>query len=604
MCLTKKLTSILFFLTFINLNYSHTERVHQYIVQESYKLLKLYLGNKDIPKMQANLGYKETGGFLSWVDRGSDYIDGTICAGAYREDVQDIVYGYGEAWGIPIADQTAQEWYASVTHFWEADQGDYALTNLDLTPNMQIPNAYMKMMRYYNSMWIGINQRVEATTVKGDNVLVFRLSGTSGGNFYYDNLINFYKTGKVYNNFAILKSLNSNREYYYDGDLYIKEPLRSKIVFEILGRMCHLLADMSVPAHVHNTTHIPKLSKDKYEQSFMNIEFNDESFNNPNITFWNANRVWNTFGSIVSPYVSFDNSLHYLMYTLNQITDHFANRTVNGDDIFNNNYSEITNNFPYGINPVTISQYNDDVSYSEEMIAIRDKTFPHAIRATAGLLYWFAKEAGILPIPITGARIEYLYNYEFKAIPENGFGPFTYRWEMLKDGTLLRAAPGNQWTQVGISSPTLQLYDPNNGDYRDFSVRCVITDNGSGISKTSNEIFIDVIPPSASVKNIETPVSQRLALEEGTTVSRVKLTNHPNPFNPATTINYSLKEKENIIIKVYNSIGQEVAELVNGDVEAGEHQAIFNASHLTSGIYYCRLISKDYNQTIKLILMK
>ncbi len=150
-----------------NISYAHTERVHQYLAREAYKLLKLYLGNNDIPVMLNNLGYKETGNFLSWLNRGSDFVDGTICAGAYREDVQDIVYGYGEAWGIPLADPAAQEWIASVTHFWEADQGDNALTNLDLVPNLQIPNAYQKILRYFNDMWVGINSRVEARTVQG-----------------------------------------------------------------------------------------------------------------------------------------------------------------------------------------------------------------------------------------------------------------------------------------------------------------------------------------------------------------------------------------------------------------------------------------------------
>ena len=391
-----------------NISYAHTERVHQYLAREAYKLLKLYLGNKDIPVMFNNLGYKETGNFLSWVDRGSDFVDGTICAGAYREDVQDIVYGYGEAWGIPAIDQTAQEWLASVTHFWEADQGDNAPTNLDWVPNLQIPNAYQKILRYFNDMWIGINSRVEARTVQGEQVRLYTVAGNEGANMHYNSIIELFKSGKIYVPYAIVLNVQTGQSRSYIGDIFINETLRNKIVFEILGRMCHLVADMSVPAHVHNNSHIPTLgTADKYEQDFMFIQWNDESFSLPSVTYWDANRVWNTFGNIMNPYVSYDTPLHLLMYSVNQLSDHFASRTVAGDDIFNPTYSDVQQYFPYSITPTTIAQYS--AASVSSLTTIRNATFPHAIRAIAGLLYWFAKEADLLPIPLTSVYVSGTY---------------------------------------------------------------------------------------------------------------------------------------------------------------------------------------------------
>ncbi len=84
----------------------------------------------------------------------------------------------------------------------------------------------------------------------------------------------------------------------------------------------------------------------------------------------------------------------------------------------------------------------------------------------------------------------------------------------------------------------------------------------------------------------------------------VLLTNYPNPFNPTTTIMYSLPEAARAKIVVYNSLGQVVKTLVNDYVEAGEHTINFDASQLATGVYYYRLTTSHYAETRKLLLMK
>jgi len=61
--------------------------------------------------------------------------------------------------------------------------------------------------------------------------------------------------------------------------------------------------------------------------------------------------------------------------------------------------------------------------------------------------------------------------------------------------------------------------------------------------------------------------------------------NYPNPFNPSTTISYLLPQDTRVILKIYNSIGQEVKTLVNDDRSAGYHQEVWNASNVASGMY-------------------
>jgi hypothetical protein len=80
--------------------------------------------------------------------------------------------------------------------------------------------------------------------------------------------------------------------------------------------------------------------------------------------------------------------------------------------------------------------------------------------------------------------------------------------------------------------------------------------------------------------------------------------NFPNPFNPSTKINYSLPVEGFVTLDIYNSIGQKVATLVNETKTAGTYAVDFNASNLTSGIYFYKISSGNFTETKKMILLK
>lgn len=80
--------------------------------------------------------------------------------------------------------------------------------------------------------------------------------------------------------------------------------------------------------------------------------------------------------------------------------------------------------------------------------------------------------------------------------------------------------------------------------------------------------------------------------------------NYPNPFNPATTITFSLTQKSDVSLKVFNLLGQEVATVVNGVKTAGVHKVNFDASELTSGVYFYTIKSGEFVSTKKMILLK
>ncbi|MBV6477492.1 MAG: hypothetical protein HGGPFJEG_00231 [Ignavibacteria bacterium] len=85
--------------------------------------------------------------------------------------------------------------------------------------------------------------------------------------------------------------------------------------------------------------------------------------------------------------------------------------------------------------------------------------------------------------------------------------------------------------------------------------------------------------------------------------------NYPNPFNPVTKINFSLPKSENVSLKVYDALGNEVANLINNEkLVSGKYSIDFNAygyeMKLSSGVYYYKLITDNFADTKKMILIK
>ena len=80
--------------------------------------------------------------------------------------------------------------------------------------------------------------------------------------------------------------------------------------------------------------------------------------------------------------------------------------------------------------------------------------------------------------------------------------------------------------------------------------------------------------------------------------------NYPNPINPSTEIIYTITKAGNVTLKVYNMLGQEIVTLVNGYQAANSYEVNFNASGLSSGVYYYRLQAGVFSETKKLVLLR
>ena len=80
--------------------------------------------------------------------------------------------------------------------------------------------------------------------------------------------------------------------------------------------------------------------------------------------------------------------------------------------------------------------------------------------------------------------------------------------------------------------------------------------------------------------------------------------NYPNPFNPSTTIRFSIPVETEVHLNVYNTLGQEVAEIINSRLKEGYHEVEFDAGTLTSGIYFYRLEAEKFVDVKKMIIIK
>jgi|GEM_PF-2450880 len=377
----KRLFTIII-ITFISLNsYAHKQETHQYIVREAYKLLKLYV-NTPIINMNEAIGNSENGGYVGFLANGNPWIDGKVVSGAFREDEEDVIYGYGDG----IGDLTRLFW-SSVTHFWDADAGDDNDSWLAAPTNGHYPNAFVKLRKYAYGGWEISNY---ITTIWGlpNNNGVPCATQNAKLKLAYISLPDMYKNKRIYVTgieFFGGGTVNYNTPILLKNENLVSisvEYLTEIFTWEILGRMCHLLADMSVPAHVHSDVHAPP-NTDPYEDAMAYGSF---------VTYWDFNSIWNTYHTIWDPEGKPD-PLRYLMYDLNQLSDHFGSRDVNGDDNIAPDWYMIPY-YPYNIQPANST---GGTLTEDKKINIRNSTFPHAIMATAGLLYWFANEADLLP---------------------------------------------------------------------------------------------------------------------------------------------------------------------------------------------------------------
>lgn len=209
----------------------------------------------------------------------------------------------------------------------------------------------------------------------------------------------------------------------------------------------------------------------------------------------------------------------------------------------------------------------------------------HAIRRIAnGHITLF--DNGNFHSPSYSRAVEYNIDEQNKTIQlvwQFRNSPDYYSYAM---GNVQRLDNGNTLIGWGAGSPSVTEVDPAGNKVLEFALP-------DGI--VSYRAFkFDWDPASVN------PLPQ----QGGIPASFNLYQNFPNPFNPSTTIKYDIPQNSIVKIVIYNSIGQKVQEIYNGETNAGTYEFIWNAGNFASGIYYCTIETNSYLQTKKMMLLK
>ena len=157
---------------------------------------------------------------------------------------------------------------------------------------------------------------------------------------------------------------------------------------------------------------------------------------------------------------------------------------------------------------------------------------------------------------------------------------------------------GNSFAPALGDTFAIILHNGFNGVFAD-TLLPVLPDPGLGLEV----IYTDSVVRLAV---IDTPTGLDETEDEGNIPTQFALyQNHPNPFNPSTTIRFELPVNAQVDLRVYNSLGQEAEVLINNEeLSSGVFKYSFNASHLSSGVYFYRIITKDFVETKKMVLLR
>ncbi|HEX2896627.1 MAG TPA: T9SS type A sorting domain-containing protein, partial [candidate division Zixibacteria bacterium] len=165
---------------------------------------------------------------------------------------------------------------------------------------------------------------------------------------------------------------------------------------------------------------------------------------------------------------------------------------------------------------------------------------------------------------------------------------------------------GVKWSDLSLTVGTdpFQAVDSLR-ELLEIHTHTYLTGKGVGHNNTEATTSMAVFMDSSDIPDDINDLLPEIDEDLNRVTSSSKLyPNYPNPFNPSTTISYSLAEPTNVSIVIYNSLGQSVTTLLNEFQQAGEHSVVFDAGELASGVYYYRLLTDTFVETRKLVLLK
>ena len=303
------------------------------------------------------------------------------------------------------------------------------------------------------------------------------------------------------------------------------------------------------------------------------------SFNQP-LNKWDIRKVVN-FGNAFANAESFNQDLSaWKLYSASITNGIFTNSNVK-----NTNYTKMLNSWANDDSTMIFNTFDINSTFNQDAQAARSKLIEE--------FKWTINDEGFEPYTNESPNLLTPFDEQINV------GKLTeFTWDDLENITTyqVQIAQESQFSIIsfdssGISQPNLTLQVPLDENYKyQWRVRGLHSDS------TLNTEWSDTLTFTTGV---------RTSIEEELIPQEYQLSqNYPNPFNPSTQIQYALPEATQVTLEVFNSLGQKVMELVNGQKSAGYHTATFDASGLSSGVYLYKLTTPSFTQTKKMLLIK
>jgi hypothetical protein len=257
------------------------------------------------------------------------------------------------------------------------------------------------------------------------------------------------------------------------------------------------------------------------------------------------------------------------------------------------NKSELTSG-TYKFKVSVLPYYNDRYGNYAVGWKYRETTFSFVPTLTAtmsGPSYLAIGKQGTWTVTASGGTFPYSYSWSYYVYCSD-IALAKSQSKVSDGGIIPNAVPCGSWFTSSSTTNTFSRW----GDGRSFLLKCIVKDAANRTYTVTNEVSGSISHPPLPKQQEESGFAKEYNTE--------LLDNYPNPFNPSTKINYSLKTEGKVSLKIYNTLGEEVITLVNEIKPAGSYETAFNASELPSGIYIYRMQSGEYVSSKKMILLK
>ncbi len=249
---------------------------------------------------------------------------------------------------------------------------------------------------------------------------------------------------------------------------------------------------------------------------------------------------------------------------------------------------------PYiNLNAATLRVWHKSVSFCD-----RDPNTPNE---SYNMFKGLKNDGTSWVIPFTSPPVRTKFTYSGDPETIMGWTEYTGRiqncYDSLTGQLISPSPPGDRRMMLSSGSSQLRM---NTGDTQVICIAQLIVRGSSNLNSVTllkqlagyvinyyNENIIGIQPIS-----IEVPGNYSLSQ------------NYPNPFNPNTIIRFNIRDSRLTTLRVFDALGGEIATLVNEQLNPGTYEINWDGTNYPSGIYFCRLESKDYSYTIKMVLVK